>query len=77
MAQDDDAFASFMKRLVSEVTKDIWKNYPDIPITVSVGAVRGKDQADLRKLFDEADDVLYLAKRKGKNTYKIYNAIDK
>lgn len=77
VAQDDTEFAGFMKQLVSEVTKDIWKNYPDVPITVSVGAVRGKDKTDLRELFDEADDVLYLAKRKGKNTYKIYNAIDK
>ena len=77
VSSDDDEFSAFMKELVSGVTKDIWKNYPDVPLTVSVGAVRGKDGVNLRKLFDEADDVLYLAKRKGKNTYKIYNAIDK
>lgn len=73
VAQDDAEFSHFMKALVSDVTKDIWKDYPDVPITVSVGAVRGKDGVNLRKLFDEADDVLYLAKRKGKNTYKIYH----
>ncbi len=77
VAQDDVAFSKFMKHLVEDVTKDVWKNYPDVPLTVSVGAVRGKDGVNLRELFDEADDVLYLAKRKGKNTYKIYNAIDK
>lgn len=77
VSQDDDEFSAFMKKLVSGVTRDIWKNYPDVPLTVSVGAVRGKDGVNLRKLFDEADDVLYLAKRKGKNTYKIYNAMDK
>lgn len=71
--RDEREFSSYMRRLVADITKNIWQDYPDITLTVSVGAVRVKNEADLKTLFDEADDVLYLAKRKGKNTYKIYH----
>ena len=71
--QDEREFSLFMKKLVAEVTKTTWEKHADVPLTVSVGAVRVQNEADLRTLFDEADDVLYLAKRKGKNTYKIYH----
>ena len=71
--KDEHEFSVFMRQLVTDITKNIWHDYPDITLTVSVGAVRVQDEADLKTLFDEADDVLYLAKRKGKNTYKIYH----
>lgn len=70
--KDESEFSGFMKKLVAEITKKTWNEHKDVPLTVSVGAVRVQTDADLRTLFDEADDVLYLAKRKGKNTYKIY-----
>ena len=71
--KDEHEFSVFMRQLVTDITKNIWHDYPDITLTVSVGAVRVQNEADLKTLFDEADDVLYLAKRKGKNTYKIYH----
>ena len=44
----------------------------DYPITVSIGAAFSSNEMDkLSMLYEKADEVLYKAKRKGKNQYAI------
>jgi diguanylate cyclase (GGDEF)-like protein len=48
----------------------------EIPVSISVGmAVYGEDTKDMFKLIEYADYAMYMAKRKGKNGYSIFNKI--
>ena len=77
VAQDEQALHSFMQRLVASMSQDITKCYPEVPLTISVGVERVQRGLALQTLFNRADEALYHAKRKGKNTYNIYQAEEK
>ena len=76
-AQDEQALHSFMQRLVASMSEDVSKRYPEVLVTISVGVALVQHGLALQTLFNHADDALYHAKRKGKNTYNIYQAEEK
>lgn len=77
VAQDEQSLHSFMQRLVASMSEDITKRYPEVLLTISVGVALVQHGLALQTLFNRADDALYHAKRKGKNTYNIYQAEEK
>lgn len=77
VAQDEQALHSFMQRLVASMSDDVAKRYPEVLLTISVGVALVQHGLALQTLFNRADDALYHAKRKGKNTYNIYQAEEK
>ena len=74
LAQVEQELHSFMQKFVASMSTDITKRYPEVPFTISVGVDRVQRGLALQTLFNRADDALYHAKRKGKNTYSIYQA---
>ena len=77
VAQDEQALHSFMQRLVASMSEDVAKRYPEVLLTISAGVAPVQHGLALQTLFNRADDALYHAKRKGKNTYNIYQAEEK
>ena len=43
------------------------------PVSISVGIMDGKDAEDEKTLFEKADEAMYEAKKKGKNTYTFHS----
>ncbi len=43
------------------------------PASISVGIVHGKNAMDAKNLFEQTDEAMYQAKKKGKHTYTFYS----
>lgn len=66
------------KLLVETLRSQLGRLMPELPVSVSVGAaIAPKHGTAFTDLYRHADEALYTAKRKGKNQYKIYTAMDK
>ena len=66
------------KLLVETLGNQLAQLMPNLAVSVSVGAaVAPRDGVGFTELYRHSDEALYTAKRKGKNQYKIYTALDK
>jgi len=65
------------KLLVESLQDQLHRLMPNLPVSVSVGAaVAPRDGVGFAELYRHSDEALYTAKRRGKNQYKIYTALD-
>ncbi len=74
---DMDLIANRCARLVSSMQTIFSANYPDLHISCSIGIALGPIHGtSYMELFQYADQALYQAKLKGKNTYVFYDSTD-
>lgn len=72
--EDVDAAARKAHELVTQIGAVQLKDAPGLHLSASIGVARtGGDATDMRTLYAAADRAMYIAKRKGKNSYHIEN----
>lgn len=64
---DEEAATNAVERLKSYVQEMIVKNYPGTEYTFSAGVIEWSPSLDIDALYHQADQVLYHAKRHGRN----------
>jgi len=64
---------SLGERLRKAVEELRFPKYPEIKVTVSIGISLYDGSKDFWEVIREADDAMYLAKKKGRNRVEVYN----
>ena len=66
-----ESVKNLLESLVKEIHDLRVKDLEDVNITVSVGAALLEKEKGYTYTFEKVDKAMYLAKKKGKNTYEI------
>ena len=70
--EDVDAAARKARELVAQIAAVQLTDAPNLHLSASIGVARtGSTPTDMRALYAAADRAMYIAKRKGKNSYHI------
>ena len=70
--EDMAAAARKAHELVVQISAVQLKEAPALRLSASIGVARAQSgTTDIRALYDAADRAMYIAKRKGKNSYHI------
>lgn len=70
-----DTINKKLKEICELMDKEVGDNDCRCKVSLSVGAVITKDEFNLDKLYQEADEMLYEVKRNGRNGFKIKDTL--
>ena len=60
-----------LELLVQSMDREVRYQENKVGISISLGAVYSKEEVEIDKLFDKADNALYITKESGKNGYHL------
>ncbi len=69
-----ESIKNWIESLIEGIHSLEFKDLEDVKITVSVGAAPIEEGMDYTHAFEQVDKAMYGAKKKGKNTYQIYES---